>query len=140
MNYRYVIDSYAWIEYFRGTKAGEKAKRYIEGGEAATPTIVAAELSRKLLKEVEAGRETPQGRTRRLEFIRTATAIVDLTWEIAVLAGQIDTERKRRVKNWGMADSIILATARAGKAKVVTGDKHFRDLADEAIMVKKPPG
>jgi len=28
---KYIIDSYAWIEYFMGTKAGEKAKPIIEG-------------------------------------------------------------------------------------------------------------
>jgi len=28
---KYIIDSYAWIEYFMGIKAGEKAKPIIEG-------------------------------------------------------------------------------------------------------------
>jgi len=136
MSYKYVVDSYAWIEYFRGTSAGVKAKRYIEEEDSATPTIVIAELSRKLLKEIEAGRETPEGRKARLEFIKTSTIIVNLTQDIAVLAGEIDVERKREVKGWGLADSIILATARKNKAKVVTGDEHFRDLVDETIMIK----
>jgi len=136
MSYKYVVDSYAWIEYFRGTSAGVKAKRYIEEEDSATPTIVIAELSRKLLKEIEAGRETPEGRKARLEFIKTSTIIVNLTQDIAVLAGEIDVERKREVKGWGLADSIILATARKNKAKVVTGDELFRDLVDEAIMIK----
>ena len=136
MSYKYVIDSYAWIEYFRGTSAGAKARKYIEEEESATPTIVIAELSRKLLKEVEAGRETPEGREARLRFIKISTIIVNLTEEIATLAGEIDVERKRKVKEWGLADSIVLATARKSKAKVVTGDEHFRDLADEVILIK----
>lgn len=28
MSYRFVIDSYAWIEYFKGTDAGRLAKNY----------------------------------------------------------------------------------------------------------------
>ena len=52
MSYKYVIDSYAWIEYFRGTRAGAKARRYIKEENSATPTIVIAELSRKLLREL----------------------------------------------------------------------------------------
>ena len=136
MSYKYVIDSYAWIEYFRGTSAGVKARRYIEKEDSATPTIVIAELSRKLLKEIKAGRETPEGRKARLEFIKTSTIIVNLTKDIAVLAGEIDVKRKSKVKGWGLADSIILATARKNKAKVVTGDKHFIDLVDETIMIK----
>ncbi|MGO9645050.1 MAG: PIN domain-containing protein [Candidatus Bathyarchaeia archaeon] len=35
-----------------------------------------------------------------------------------------------------MADSIVLATAREHGAKIVTGDEHFRDLANETHMIK----
>jgi len=135
MSYRYVIDAYAWIEYFRASKHGEAAKRYIEGGEAATPTIVVAEVSRKLLKEIEAGNETREGRMKRLEFIRAATQIVELNFEIAKEAGEVDAEMKRRMKGWGLADSIILCTARTVNGKVVTGDEHFRGLK-ETIYIK----
>ena len=31
MAYEYVIDSYAWVEYFRGSEEGETAKEHIEG-------------------------------------------------------------------------------------------------------------
>jgi predicted nucleic acid-binding protein len=57
-SFSHVIDSYAWIEYFRASPAGERAKRPIEGEGSATPSIVVAEVSRKLLREVEAGKET----------------------------------------------------------------------------------
>ncbi|MEM2941182.1 MAG: type II toxin-antitoxin system VapC family toxin [Thermoproteota archaeon] len=136
MSYEYVIDAYAWIEYFRGSKPGEEAKHYIEEENSATPTIVIAELSRKLLKEVERGVETVEGRRAKLEFVGTVTETVDLSRDIAELSGEIDIERKNRVSNWGLADSIILATARKSNAKVVTGDKHFADLKNEAIMIK----
>lgn len=43
-------------------------------------------------------------------------------------------ENKKKIKNWGMSDSIILATAKLLNAKVVTGDEHFRDL--DAVMLK----
>ena len=37
---KYVIDSYAWIECFMGSKAGEKVKPIIEGfEEKLTPAI-----------------------------------------------------------------------------------------------------
>jgi predicted nucleic acid-binding protein len=47
MNYESVVDSYAWIEYFRGTSAGEKAKEFIEKGSAATSVMTLAELREK---------------------------------------------------------------------------------------------
>jgi predicted nucleic acid-binding protein len=135
MNYDFVIDSYVWIEYFRGTKKGEIAKKYIEIENSATPTIVIAELSRKLLYEVLAKRETMEGRENKLNFIKTSTLVIELNEEIAILAGEIDIERKKLIKGWGMADSIILATARVKGAKIVTGDQHFKDLKNNVIFI-----
>ena len=47
MSYEYVIDSFAWVEYFRGTEAGNKVRRYIESDHAATSTLTLAELKEK---------------------------------------------------------------------------------------------
>ena len=43
---RYVIDSYAWLEYFMGTVAGMKVKEIIDSidYEKLTPTICVAEI------------------------------------------------------------------------------------------------
>jgi len=136
MSYKYVIDAYAWIEYFRSSKSGEVGKRYIESEESATPTVVISEISRKLLSEIESGNETQEGRLERLEFIRATTQIVDLDFEIATKAGEIDLEMKKKRRSWGLADSIILCTARFAKGNVVTGDEHFRGL-EEIIFIKE---
>jgi hypothetical protein len=58
-----------------------------------------------------------------------------LHYELAVDAGKIDCEMKKKVRDWGLADSIVLCTARSLKGKVVTGDEHFRDLK-EVIFIK----
>lgn len=135
MTFEYVIDTYAWVEYFAATRAGKIAREYIEGGFGATPTIVFAELKRKLLREIEKGNETREGMSRRLEFIEISTAIEGLDIGTASESAEIDVHMKSKVKGWGMADSVILATARLNNAKVVTGDNHFRGLPD-AIMIK----
>jgi len=136
MSYRYVVDAYAWVEYFRASKSGEVAKKYIESDGSATPTIVVSEISRKLLREIEFGNETRAGRLKRLEFIRATSQIVDLDFEIAAEAGEIDVDMKKKVKGWGLADSIILCTARTAKGKVITGDEHFQGL-EETIFIKE---
>jgi len=135
MTCRYVIDAYAWIEYFKASVSGEAAKKYVESKYAATPTIVVSEVSRKLTKEIEVGNETQEGMLKRLEFVRATSQIVDLDFEIAAEAGKIDVEMKKKAKGWGLADSIVLCTARNAKGKVVTGDEHFRGI-DEAIFIK----
>lgn len=135
MSYRYVIDAYAWVEYFRASKHGEIARKYIEGEGSATPTIVVSEVSRYLQREVEVGNETQEGRLKRLEFMRAVSQIVDLNFEIAMRAGEVDVAMKSRIKGWGLADSIILCTARIVGGHVVTGDEHFKGL-EETIFIK----
>ena len=58
MSSKYIIDSYAWIEYFRASASGEIAKKYIESKDLTTPKIVVSEISRKLTREIELGNET----------------------------------------------------------------------------------
>ena len=136
MSCKYIIDAYAWIEYFRASKAGEVAKKYVESENATTPTIVVSEISRKLQREIELGNETQEGLLKRLDFIRATSRIVDLDFEIAAEAGKTDVEMKKKAKGWGLADSIVLCTARNAKGKVVTGDEHFREI-EEAIFIKE---
>ena len=129
MSCRYIIDSYVWIEYFRGTENGAKARRYIEEGEAATPTIVLAELADKYSREGWKYLEED------IAFINSATVTFDLTKEIALLSGKTNSHMKRRIKGWSMADSILYATAKIKNAQIVTGDEHFRGV-NEAILIK----
>ena len=135
MSSKYVIDAYAWIEYFRASDYGKVAKEYIESADSVTPSIVVAEVSRKLQKEIELGNETSDGRLKRLDFISATSQVVELDFELAVVAGKTDCGMKKKEKGWGLADSIVLCTARSMKGKVVTGDEHFRDLK-EVVFIK----
>lgn len=127
MTYEYVIDSYAWVEYFRGSEEGRIAKECIEGKNCATASITIAELSEKYKRENKNFKED-------LNFIVGRTKILNLDAGIALMAGKINFENKKKIKNWGMSDSVILATAQLLNAKVVTGDEHFRGLG--AVMLR----
>jgi predicted nucleic acid-binding protein len=135
MSSKFIIDAYAWIEYFRASKYGEVAKEYIENADSVTPSIVVSEVSRKLQKETELGNETPDGRLKRLEFISATSQVFELDFELAVAAGKTACEMNKKEKGWGLADAIVLCTARNLGGKVVTGDEHFRDLK-EVIFIK----
>ena len=123
-----VVDTFAWIEYFAGSEEGQKVRPYVEGGETVTPSIVIAEFTDKYEREGKNPKE-------RLSFIRTKSAVSPLDDDLAESAGKINAERRKKVKGWGLVDSVVLATARAKGAKVVTGDEHFRDL-EETVMIK----
>ncbi|MGP8071416.1 MAG: type II toxin-antitoxin system VapC family toxin [Candidatus Bathyarchaeia archaeon] len=128
---KYIIDSYAWLEYFMGTEAGRKVKEIIdsEEHEKLTPSICLAETYAKILKI-----EDEKKAELRRAFIKSRSALIPLTEEIAVEAAKTDVAMKRTVQGWGLADSIVLSTARNRNGKVVTGDPHFRGLT-EAHMI-----
>jgi len=73
--------------------------------------------------------------SQRLAYIKNRSIVAVLDYEIAEIAGRLSAERRKKVRGWGLVDSIVLATARSRKAKVLTGDDHFRDLKDEVIMI-----
>jgi len=124
---RYIIDSYAWLEYFMGGQAGRKVKEIIdnEADEKLTPSICLAETYAKILKT-----EDKEKAELRRAFIKSRSALIPLDEDLAVEAAKIDVAMKKKVQNWGLADSIVLSTARDRKGKVVTGDPHFKELDD----------
>jgi len=128
MKYEAVVDSYAWIEYFRGSGKGRKARPIIEGGKTCTPTIVMAELSSKY------HRESPEQWAEVYDFIISTSAVVELTLQTATEAGKTRNEMRKHKKGFGMADAIILATARTYGCRVLSGDRHFKGLP-EAIYI-----
>ena len=48
---RFVFDTYAWVEYFKGSKKGEIVERYLNESNVFTPIIVLLEMSYKADKE-----------------------------------------------------------------------------------------
>jgi len=129
MSHKYVLDSFAWVEYFRGTKKGETVKECLEEGGCITPTIVLAELSDVYEREGNSHWE------RDFAFILSKTTISDLDKETASEAGKIKNEVKRQQEpKFGLADAIVLATARKLAAKVLTGDQHFKKLPGTVLI------
>jgi predicted nucleic acid-binding protein len=121
---KYVIDSYAWIEYFIGSRIGETVKSLIENSEEKiTPTICLAEVYAKTLKV-----ENQELAEKQKTFIKEKSALALLDESIAVESAKLNVRMKKEIDGWGLADSIVYATAMVKKAEVVTGDEHFKKL------------
>ena len=128
---KYVIDSYAWVEYFMGTEAGEKVKPIIESQEEKiTPTICLAEVYAKTLKT-----ESKELAEKQRAFIKEKSALSSLDEATAVESAKIHTKLKKEIDGWGLADSIVYATALLKKAEVITGDEHFKKL-ENVLFIK----
>ncbi len=128
-----LIDTYAWVEYFRGTEEGGIARRYIESDrEVMTPTIALAELSDKYRRSGK----TQVWESERRHMVEVLSAIVPLSPDSSDQAGAVKTEMRNVQPDFPLADGMILAIARERGAKVLTGDRHIRDLPD-AINLKE---
>ena len=115
-----VIDSFAWVEYFRGGRIGGEVDSFLTNHDCATPTIVLAELSDKYAREHIAGLSQD------LDEIEARSALVPLDRGIAEDAGRVKTDARKRVADFPLADGIIYATAHVLHADVLTGDPHLR--------------
>lgn len=122
-----VVDSSAWLEYFTGTPLGAKFADVIENTEELiVPSITIFEVYKKILNE--------RGENAALKAagsMRMGT-VVDLTTDLALSAAHISKERR-----FPMADSIILATARAEDATLWTLDSDFKGVPDVRYFAKK---
>jgi predicted nucleic acid-binding protein len=122
-----VVDSSGWIEYFI---EGENAKFFIPSirdlDRLIVPTICIYEVFKRLLAEGD--EESALLAVGLMSHGRE----VELDRNIAIDAAQISRELKL-----AMADSIILATARAHDAILWTQDTHFNDIDGVRYIEKK---
>ncbi len=111
-----LVDSWAWIEYFKGTPSGEKARRCIEGEEKIIVSAInVAEVRLFLLRHKQAEED------KLIRFLLNTSFPVPVSTEIAVQAAGTKHEKK-----FGMADAIVMAIAKLHDAKIVTGDDDFK--------------
>lgn len=117
-----LIDSWAWIEFYAGSEAGEKVKAYVmdEDQDIIISTINLAEIYQVALRSFD--EKTADARRRAL---KNRCNIISVDEEIAVMAARIKHDLK-----WGLGDALIYATAKREGAKVLTGDLHFKGLSD----------
>lgn len=113
-----VFDTYAWIEYFEGSKKGEKVREFIEDSEEIfTPAVCLAEIKSKYLKEGRDYRE-------RIQFITKRSVIVDIDAAVSLLGA--DLKQKYRLY---LIDALVYASAEHLKQSLVSGDQHFKSLS-----------
>ena len=122
-----VIDSSGWLEYFTGGKNADFFAPAIEDTEnVIVPTISIFEVFKRTLSE-----KTKEDALEAIALMY-AGKVIDLDREIALVAAELSRDLKLP-----MADSIILATARAQSAVLWTQDEHFKGLPG-VEYVKKP--
>ncbi|MEK6895823.1 MAG: PIN domain-containing protein [Nanoarchaeota archaeon] len=122
-----VFDTYAWIEYFIGSKKGKVVADYLENNEIFTPLVVLLELSYKSDKE---GWDL----SNYLDFIKHRSNIVGINEDFVLSFGRTYNKMKKKVRDIGFVDVVILVTSLKGGAKILTGDSHFSGVENAIIL------
>ena len=113
-----VVDSSGWLEYFNnGSNADFFAPVIENAGDVLVPTISLFEVFKRVLIE--------KNKDDALEAIALMKdgRVIDLDDNLALVAAELSFELRLP-----LADSIILATARAHEATLWTQDVHFKDI------------
>ncbi len=130
-----VFDTYAWVDYLAGGQRASRVSKILADKsyrQKVTPATAIAELTEKLLRE---GAE-PSKIEQVVQFIASHTKIYPCDRDLATLAGQINFVQKKKVKDWGMLDSLNYAVANLLNCFFVTGDPHFTGKGD-VIFLKR---
>jgi predicted nucleic acid-binding protein len=122
-----VVDSSGWLEYFAdGHNAAFFAPAIEDLKRLLVPSISILEVFKRVLQqrgESDALRAAAQMQMGR---------VVSLDAPIALLAARLGYDLKLP-----LADSVILASARAHGARVWTQDEHFRGIDGVSYVAKK---
>ena len=114
-----LVDSSGWLEYFgKGANGAKFAPALQKSDMLIVPTIIVYEVFKRIVTQRD------EEEALKAIGVMTLGKIVDLTQELAIQAAVLSVEHKLP-----MADSIILASARAYEAILWTQDEHFKGLA-----------
>lgn len=122
-----VFDTFAWIEYFLDTKNAKTIENYLENDDVITPSIVLLELSYKADNENWDFKKF-------LRFIKVKSRILGFNEVFVLRFSEIYNNVKKQVRGIGIADCIILTTAKLNNAKILTGDPHFKNMENVIFL------
>lgn len=123
----YLIDTYAWVEYFIGSNKGKVVKKLIEQEKNATPECVLAELKGWAIRESLDFEEL-------YTIVRKLSDIQCITTSDWLEAASIRSEMRKISKDFGMIDALIIAQQKRLGYKVVSGDPHFENIEDTIFL------
>ncbi|MDV3292815.1 MAG: hypothetical protein LYZ70_00920 [Nitrososphaerales archaeon] len=108
----------------RGPESGTVAS-YLDGpSPVLTPASVVAGLNEAMLRNRIGRRIARQVIT----LVKSRSVVVALDADLAERTGELNHQRKKKVKGWGMLDAFVYSLAVARRGRVGTGDPHFSDL------------
>ncbi len=120
----YIIDTYGWIEYFKGSKKGEIVEKIINNkNKIITLECCIAEIMIYCLRN-------NLDFSSALHLIRTNSYIFPVLIDTWLDAAHIKFEIRKNRPGFGIIDAILVSKQKEKKAKIVSGDPHFKGLTN----------
>ncbi len=125
----FIIDSYAWIEYFIGSKKGEVLKGLFldKKNQFLTVECCLAEIKGWSLKN-------EQDFDQLFKIIRADSKIVQVIEYDWIDAAKEKFEQRKTQKDFGLIDAVILVKQKELNCKIISGDKHFKKLKNTIFL------
>lgn len=119
----YIMDTYAWIEYFIGSEKGLIVKNIIDDkkNKIITMECCLAELNGFSLKN-------DMDFEKIYNVVKTNSLILPVLKEHWLNAATIRHELRHKISNFGLIDSILVSKQLELKCKIVSGDTHFKTV------------
>lgn len=126
---RYIIDSYAWIEYFIGSKKGETLRELFteEKNQFLTVECCLAEIKGWALRN---GKDFEP----LFKIVRANSNILSITEYDWIDSGKERFEQRKTQKDFGLIDAVILTKQKETNCKIISGDKHFKNLKNVVFL------
>ena len=125
-----VVDSSAWLEYFaNGPNAGFFAPAIEKTAELLVPSLTLYEVFKRVFQQRD------EGAALQAVAVMQQGTVIDLDASLAVAASRLSIEQRLP-----LADSIILATARAQAAVLWTQDSDFKGMPNVRYQNHRPRG
>jgi len=119
----YIIDSYAWVEYFLGSKKGEVLKILFLDAENHFLTVECClvEIKGWTLKNNLNFEDV-------FTIMRANSSITKIEEKDWIIAAEHRFAQRKTQPDFGLIDAVLVAKQEELQCNIISGDKHFKGL------------
>jgi predicted nucleic acid-binding protein len=126
---RYIIDTYAWIEYFRGSGKGDVLRKLFSNpsNKFVTMECCIAELKGACLKD-------KSNFDYIFRVVKENSFVFPVLLEHWLAAAEMKSDMRKKFKDFGLIDALLMAKQKELSCHIITGDKHFKELKNVVYL------
>jgi predicted nucleic acid-binding protein len=122
-----IIDSYAWIEYFFGSEKGKRVRDAMEQKECYT-------LESNLAEIYEWSKKNDEDFSFLQKIIIVKSRILPINRRDWLRGVEIKLEQRKKQRDFGLVDGLMIAKQEELKCGLITGDKHFKNVKNVVFL------